>query len=170
MACRLFLRLNNVPALSNKALDTTYQPVRNVSTNTKVIHVRKIIISRTELVTWYPSPCYERLISIGTPKYSLHPLILFNYICLLQVVNLCGRLSVAYYFYDWILRKQKLWRSCRPNACSQANPLSMNELKYVPFNNKEDASKLEKAKVYIVNSSCLSLRSWQHENFWPTLC
>lgn len=51
MACRLFLRLNNVPALSNKALDSTYQPVRNVSTNTKVILVSKIIISRTKLVT-----------------------------------------------------------------------------------------------------------------------
>lgn len=70
MACRLFLRLNNVPALSNKALDTTYQPVRNVSTNTKVIHVSKVIISRTKLVTWYSSPCYELLISIGTLKYS----------------------------------------------------------------------------------------------------
>lgn len=34
MACRLFLRLNNVPALSNKVVDTTYQPVRNVSTRT----------------------------------------------------------------------------------------------------------------------------------------
>lgn len=162
MACRLFLRLNNVPALSNKALDTTYQPVRNVSTNTKVIHVSKII-SRTKLVIWYSSSCYELLISIGTLKYSIHALIqsVFNYICLLQVVNLCGRPSVAYSFYDWILRKQKLWRPCRPNACSQANPLSMNELKYVPFNKKEDASKLEKAKVYIVNSSCLLLRSWQ---------